>query len=69
MDSGRRLDDCGTQTIFPHIHTDRGLDLALERMGSNRIDLLPVASRANIHALVGIVTLQVVLDAYAISHP
>jgi CBS domain-containing protein len=29
---------------------------------------LPVVSRANVHELVGIVTLQDVLDAYGVSH-
>jgi CIC family chloride channel protein len=51
---------------FPHIHADQGLDLALERMGANHIDILPVVNRANIHQLEGIVTLQDVLDAYGV---
>jgi CIC family chloride channel protein len=66
-DADRMLGDCVQQTIFPHIHTDQGLDLALQRMGSNQIDLLPVVSRANIHTLIGIVTLQDVLSAYGIA--
>ena len=67
-DSGRILDDLMVAAIFPHMHADQGLDLALERMGSNQIDLLPVVSRADVHQLVGIVTLQDVLDAYGVSH-
>jgi len=67
-DSGRILDDLIFAPLFPHMHADQGLDLALERMGSNQIDLLPVVSRANVHELVGIVTLQDVLDAYGVSH-
>lgn len=67
-DSGRLLDDLMTAPLFPHMHADQGLDLALERMGSNQIDLLPVVSRANVHELVGIVTLADVLDAYGVSH-
>jgi len=51
---------------FPHIHADQGFDLALQRMGSNQIDILPVVHRANIHQLLGIVTLQDVLDAYGV---
>jgi CIC family chloride channel protein len=31
---------------FPHIHTDQGLDVALERMGRTRLDILPVVNRA-----------------------
>jgi len=67
--SGSILDDLIVQPVFPHIHTDQALDLALERMGSNQTDLLPVVSRADIHQLVGIITLQDVLDAYGVSHP
>jgi CIC family chloride channel protein len=67
-DSSRILDDLSAAPVFPHMHTDQGLDLALDRMGSNQIDLLPVVSRANVHQLVGIVTLQDILDAYGISH-
>jgi hypothetical protein len=37
-------------------------------MGANRIDILPVVSRANVHKLEGIVTLRDVLDAYGVSH-
>ncbi len=66
-DASRTLDDLTMQPIFPHIHADQGLDLALERMGTNQIDLLPVVSRADIHELIGIVTLHDVLDAYGVS--
>jgi chloride channel protein, CIC family len=52
---------------FPHVHLDQGLELALERMGTNQIEILPVVSRANVHKLEGIVTLRDVLDAYGVS--
>ena len=52
---------------FPHVFPDEGLDLALERMGTNRIEILPVVNRANLHKLEGIVTLRDVLDAYGVS--
>jgi chloride channel protein, CIC family len=52
---------------FPHVHPDQGLDLALERMGANQIDILPVVNRADVHQLEGIVTLGDVLDAYGVS--
>ena len=51
---------------FPHLHSDQSLDLALERMGANHLDMLPVVNRANIHQLEGIVTLRDVLDSYGI---
>ena len=54
---------------FPHVHSDQGLDQALERMGANQIDILPVVSRANVHKLEGIVTLQDILEAYGVPHP
>ena len=51
---------------FPHAHPDQGVDLALERMGANQIDVLPVVNRADIHKLEGIVTLHDILDSYGI---
>jgi CIC family chloride channel protein len=54
-------------SVFPHTHADQGLDLALERMGRNQLDTLPVVSRADVHKLEGIVTLRDVLDAYGIN--
>jgi chloride channel protein, CIC family len=55
------------ELVFPHVHPDQGLDLALERMGANRIEILPVVNRADVHKLEGIVTLRDVLDAYGVS--
>ena len=49
---------------FPHVHIDHSLSVALERMGATRLDVLPVVSRANVHQLEGIVTLQDVLTFY-----
>jgi CIC family chloride channel protein len=53
--------------VFPHVHSDQGLDLALERMGSHQLDLLPVVNRADVHRLEGIVTLRDVLKAYGVA--
>jgi len=52
---------------FPHVHPDQGLDLALERMGANQIEILPVVNRADLHKLEGVVTLRDVLDAYGVT--
>src|SRR5271165_796877 len=52
---------------FPHVHPDQGLDLALERMGANQIEILPVVNRADVHKLEGILTLRDVLDSYGVS--
>ncbi len=51
---------------FPHLHSDQGLDLALERMGENQLDILPVVSRADVHKLEGVVTLHDVLKSYGV---
>jgi chloride channel protein, CIC family len=51
---------------FPHVHADQGLDLALERMGANQIEILPVVNRADVHKLEGVVALRDVLDAYGV---
>jgi chloride channel protein, CIC family len=51
---------------FPHVHIDHSLDLALRRMGASQLDLLPVVSRANVHELRGVVTLEDVLAQYGV---
>ena len=65
-DSGasRTLKELVDGREFPHLHVDHPLSVALERMGTTRLDVLPVVSRANIHKLEGIVTLQEVLNFY-----
>ncbi len=62
-----RLTDLLDAGSFPHVHMDQSLHLALDRMGAARLDVLPVVSRADIHKLEGIVTLQDVLESYGIS--
>ena len=52
--------------VFPHVHSDQSLDLALNRMGTAQLELLPVVNRANIHKLEGVITLNDVLDSYGI---
>jgi CIC family chloride channel protein len=54
---------------FPHVHPDQGLDLALERMGANQIEILPVVNRGDVHKLEGMLTLRDVLDSYGFSPP
>jgi CIC family chloride channel protein len=50
----------------PHVHMDHALHLALERMSTYHLDVLPVVNRAEIHKLEGVVTLKDVLDAYGV---
>jgi CIC family chloride channel protein len=52
---------------FPHVHADHPLDDALDRLGANNVDLLPVVSRANVHQLLGVVRLEDVLEAYGVA--
>jgi CIC family chloride channel protein len=53
---------------FPHVHADHPLYVALERMGTAKLDLLPVVSRADIHYLIGVVVLADVLNSYGVKH-
>jgi chloride channel protein, CIC family len=65
--AARLLSDLVDAGHFPHVHTDQPLDLALERMGAARLDLLPVVSRADIHKLVGVITLHDLLESFGVS--
>lgn len=47
-----------------HLHPDHSLSVALARMGSTGATVLPVVSRANVHQLLGIVTLGDLLEAF-----
>ena len=63
----KRLAALVAMLVFPHVHSDEGLELALDRMGANQIEVLPVVSRADVHELQGVVTLHDVLDSYGVS--
>jgi CIC family chloride channel protein len=63
----KHLSDLVDPVVFPHVHADQGLDLALERMGTNQVEILPVVNRANVHKVEGIVTLRDVLHAYGVN--
>lgn len=62
----KKISELVDTLVFPHVHADQGLDLALERMGTNQIETLPVVNREDVHKLEGIVTLRNVLDAYGL---
>jgi CIC family chloride channel protein len=62
----RKLAELVDPLNFPHVHADQSLDLALERMGANHLELLPVVGRADAHRLEGMVTLRDVLEAYGV---
>ncbi len=52
---------------LPYAHLDDSLSVVLERMGSTGRNVLPVVSRANASELIGVVTLEDILDAYGVS--
>jgi CIC family chloride channel protein len=64
-----RLETLLKGRLFPHLHEDQSLHLALERMGSEGLDTLPVVSRADVHQMEGVVLLRDILDAYGIGRP
>jgi chloride channel protein, CIC family len=63
-DSHKKLLDLIEGEGFPHLHVDQSLTVALERMGAEGLDALPVVSRADVHKLEGIVALQDVMKLY-----
>ncbi len=62
----KKVGDLVDTVVFPHVHPDQALDLALERMGTNQLEILPVVNRGDVHKLEGIVTLRDVLEAYGV---
>jgi CIC family chloride channel protein len=64
--ANKKLAELVDPMSFPHAHSDHALDFALENMGVNQVEILPVVGRANVHELKGIVTVQDVLDAYGV---
>ena len=64
--NGKPLKEIIDAQHVPHVHMDHALHLALERMSSYHLDVLPVVNRADIHKLEGVVTLRDVLDAYGV---
>ena len=62
--AGRALKEFVDAREYPHLHPDHPLSVALERMGTTHMDVLPVVSRANVHKLEGVVTLDEVLKLY-----
>jgi len=58
-----------TAEELPHAHPDHSLSVALERMGTSGLHVLPVVSRANVRQLIGIIALDDILDAYGLARP
>jgi chloride channel protein, CIC family len=66
-EEGKTVRSFVKSTEFPHVHADHPLHVVLERMGSAKLDLLPVVSRANIHHLLGVVVLPDVLSDFGVT--
>src|SRR5579862_8648353 len=57
-----------TAEELPHVHPDHSLSLALERMGTSGLKVLPVVSRANVRQLIGIIALDDILKVYGVAN-
>jgi chloride channel protein, CIC family len=55
-----------TADVFPHVHPDHPLDLALRRMAQLKVNTLPVVSRSDVRELTGTISIESVLRAYGI---
>ena len=64
---GKSPDGTPDAAEFPHVHPDHALYMALERMGSSGLNVLPVVSRASLRQLIGIVVLDDILKAYRVA--
>ena len=64
--ASKRVEELLTAVEFVHVHPDHPLNVALERLGASRFEILPVVSRANVHQLEGVVTLPDVLALYGV---
>jgi CIC family chloride channel protein len=56
-----------TQDIFPHLHADTSLDVALRKHAETGWDALPVVSRDNVRQWKGTISVPDILAAYGIS--
>jgi chloride channel protein, CIC family len=65
-EEAKQLKDLPDVHDLPHVHADQPLDLALERMGAAKLDVLPVVSRADIHHMLGVVVLSDILNSYGV---
>jgi len=48
---------------WAHVHPDHGIDVVLDRFGRNP-GLLPVLSRANVHAVEGVITQDTLMRVF-----
>jgi CIC family chloride channel protein len=53
-------------TDYPFVHADQPLSIAMHRMGTADVNVLPVVSRANIRQIFGVAALADILEAYGV---
>jgi tetratricopeptide (TPR) repeat protein len=58
-----------TAENFPHVHPDHPLDIALRRLAENRLQILPVVSRTNVRELKGTISVDDIMQSYALGRP
>ena len=54
---------------FPHVHADQPVEMALERMGADKVAMLPVLDRSNIKRVHGVVLGDDILRSYGVPSP
>jgi CIC family chloride channel protein len=57
-----------TQDIFPHLHADHTLDVALRKIAETGWKVLPVVSRDNVRQWKGTISLPDILAAYGVAN-
>lgn len=50
--------------LFPHVHSDQAMEVALDRMSGSKIAMLPVLDRADVQCVRGIVLADDILRSY-----
>jgi CIC family chloride channel protein len=65
MPEPRYPETLGEQS-FPHVHTDHLLDVAMRRIATSGLKVLPVVSRENVRELRGTISVPDILAAYGI---
>ena len=66
MRPGPAESDTSALEEFPHVHADQPVELALERMGSDHVSMLPVLDRANVKHVRGVVLGDDILRSYGV---
>ncbi|HKE28774.1 MAG TPA: chloride channel protein [Bryobacteraceae bacterium] len=58
-----------TAENFPHVHPDHSLEVAMRRIAASRLPALPVVSRTNVRELKGTISVDDILQSYALGRP